>query len=461
MKVKKFEAVDMQEALRKVKAELGPHAVIIQTRKIVKDKSLFGLFGRPVIEVTAAIESHTVPSRQKKAAAPLRTSNNRARSGLMQDAELPPLPQKEEQPPQQPAYNALAFSEEAEKLHTSAKERSAEPSRFDDLAVVSKMISPLKDDVNELKSILDKVAKERSDIELEQAQTKALQAEMSDIRTMLDKLLKANTTDKERLDIPPALSLFFERMIKNGLDERIALKLVQKAKETIGSEFAQKESYIEAYLGNFIAKLVKIEGPMQLAEGMCKIVAFIGATGVGKTTTIAKVAARYKLQEKKKVALFTFDTFRIAAVEQLRTYANILGLPVEVVMTPAELQSKIREYKDFDLILVDTAGRSQRESGQMVELKAFLDVMEHAEKHLLLSATSNIKVLNETIERFEQVGYDTLLFTKLDEGGLFGQILNLSVKVGKPLSYFTIGQRVPEDIELASAERVADLVLNH
>ncbi|MBF0274082.1 MAG: flagellar biosynthesis protein FlhF [Nitrospinae bacterium] len=453
MKVKKFEAVDMQEALKLVKAELGPHAVIIQTRKVVKDKAMFGLFGRPVVEVTAAVEGHSLPSPKKKTIMP--------QSGVTQKAEMPPplTSGKTSLKGSVNPYTAMGNAKESDSLKEASSKKESEE-RYNNLSTVNNMITPLKDDVNELRQILEKINQEKSVIEQERMQNSAKETELEDIKMMLHKLVRISTTEKESKELSPVLATFFQRMIKNGLDEKVALKLVQKANDSVMGAFKNKENYLEAYLGNFISKLVKIDGPLQLIPGMPKVVSFVGATGVGKTTTIAKVAAKYKLKEKKKVVLITIDTFRIAAVEQLKIYANILGLPVEVVMTPNDLKDKIKEYSNFDLILIDTAGRSQRESGQLVELKAFLSVVENMETHLLVSTTSNIKVLNETIDRFKEVGFDKLIFTKLDEGGLFGQILNMVIKTQKPLSYFTVGQRVPEDIELATPERVADLILN-
>ena len=462
MKVKKFQAVDMQEALKLVKAELGPHAVIIQTRKIVKDKTMFGLFGRPIIEVTAAVEGNAIPAKGGSYSRP--SSQSPAASApsrrIMQEAELPPRPEPRSQggQAQQQTYAAMGQSQQAESFRDESPKGSA--STFSNLAVVNNMITPLQDDVSELKDILEGITKNQNGSDENKVHNQAMETNLDDIKVMLEKLMKLSTTEKDRKELPPALGAFYERMLKNGLDDRVAIKLVQKANDSVEGELKNKESYLEAYLGNFISKLVKVGGGVDLVPGMAKVVSFVGATGVGKTTTIAKIAAKYKLKEKKKVVLITIDTFRIAAVEQLKIYANILGLPVEVVMTPNELRDKIDEYSHFDLILIDTAGRSQRESGQLVELKAFLDVTENMETHLLLSTTSNMQVLTETIDKFKQVGFDKLIFTKLDEGGQFGQILNLTIKTQKPLSFFTVGQRVPEDIEVASSERVADLILN-
>lgn len=200
---------------------------------------------------------------------------------------------------------------------------------------------------------------------------------------------------------------------------------------------------------------VKVTGPLK-GKGMRA--AFIGPTGVGKTTTIAKLAARLTFREGKRVALVTVDTFRIAALEQLRIYAQLMKLPVEVVFSPEELGAALRRHQEADAVLIDTAGRSQRDEAQMGELKEFFGKGE-IDCHLVLSAATSQEDLSQVLERFGQIPLKSLLFTKLDEANRFGVILNQSLSSGIPLSYFTTGQRVPEDIEVATPERVADLVL--
>lgn len=213
-------------------------------------------------------------------------------------------------------------------------------------------------------------------------------------------------------------------------------------------------------MARMIASHIKTSGPIVIKKNRCKTVALIGPTGVGKTTTIAKLAANFVLKEKKKVALITADIYRIAAVEQLKTYAGIIGIPVEVVFSQLELQAAIKRQTDKDLILIDTAGRSQSNDAHVQELKNLFDSMPPDETHLVMSLTTKFRDLLDIYECFSIAGIDRLLLTKLDETKTYGNILNLSVCVEKPISYITNGQSVPEDIELADPIEMAETILS-
>ncbi len=187
--------------------------------------------------------------------------------------------------------------------------------------------------------------------------------------------------------------------------------------------------------------------------------ALVGPTGVGKTTTIAKLAANYRLKEKRRVGLITVDTYRIAAVEQLRTYADIIDLPMQVVSTPREMREAVGRMDDLDMILLDTAGRSPKDEVRIQELRAFLTEADADEVHLVLSSVASARVLEQTAERFAAVGTTALILTKLDEATGLGNILPLVRTSRLPLSYLTNGQNVPDDIEVAESMRVARLIL--
>ncbi len=189
------------------------------------------------------------------------------------------------------------------------------------------------------------------------------------------------------------------------------------------------------------------------------IMAMVGPTGVGKTTTLAKLASIMALKKKKKVALLTMDTFRIAAVEQLKRYADIIGVPVSVAETPEDVQRLLRENKDKDLILIDTAGRGRGDTEQMQKLRALAELNVDVKFNLVLSVNTRDAYLYDTVRRFGAVNIDSLTFTKLDESSEFGPILNTVLYSGKPLAFFTDGQRVPEDIEAASSKRLESLFL--
>jgi flagellar biosynthesis protein FlhF len=193
--------------------------------------------------------------------------------------------------------------------------------------------------------------------------------------------------------------------------------------------------------------------------GETRVVAVVGPTGVGKTTTVAKLAANFRLRERRRVGLITVDTYRIAAVDQLRTYADIIDLPMEVVATPRELRAALDRLSGQDLILVDTAGRSPRDEVKIQELKSLLGECRADEVHLVLSCVSGGLSLRRTAAQFAALGVTALLLTKLDEANGLGGLLPLLRNSRLPVSYLTHGQNVPEDIETADARKLARIML--
>ena len=189
--------------------------------------------------------------------------------------------------------------------------------------------------------------------------------------------------------------------------------------------------------------------------------ALVGPTGVGKTTTVAKLAANFKLNQGLRAGLVTVDTYRIAAVEQLRTYAEIIDLPLAVANTPGEMRRAIDQLGDVDLVLIDTAGRSPRDEVKIRELADFLHAAQPDEIHLVLSAVAGERSLRSAVERFAVARADRLILTKLDEADALGVILGVLGQANRPVSYITTGQGVPDDIEPAERGRLARLILGH
>ncbi len=216
---------------------------------------------------------------------------------------------------------------------------------------------------------------------------------------------------------------------------------------------------LKNHLAGTIEADIRVAGPIMITPGRCRLAALVGPTGVGKTTTIAKLAANFRLKEKRRVGLITVDTYRIAAVEQLRTYADIIDLPMHVVATPREMRQTVERMSHLDLILLDTAGRSPKDEVRIQELKAFLAEAAADEVHLVLSSVAAARTLAQTAERFAAVGATAMVLTKLDEANGLGNLLPLVRSSGLPLSYLTDGQNVPDDIQLADAHRLAQMIL--
>lgn len=371
MRLKRIIAPNMQEALDRVRRELGPEAVIIGSRSI-RLGGLFGLFARPKVEVTAAVD--------------------------------------------------------------------VEPEVLADRPDYRQRVA-------------------RVQPEARSPELQAIYRELQEMRREVAALVDGTRVKSNQVAFTGALLSVFRRLVDNDIEEETARILV----EEVAGELRQREhndlAKVHAMLVEKIERLIPVAEEINLDEDRPKVIAMVGPTGVGKTTTIAKLAAIYSLSKKKRVALITADTYRIAAVEQLRTYSEIIGVPLSVVYSPEEVQSAIEQHRDSDLILLDTAGRNPRNPARMLELRGIIRVAQPDEVHLVISATTKNRDAIEVVDRFEQVGFDRLLFTKLDESSTFGMILNALVRAQRPLSYLGTGQDVPEDFERASASKLAHMIV--
>ena len=284
-----------------------------------------------------------------------------------------------------------------------------------------------------------------------------MQNQLTELQAMVQELCRRS--DAPRHDLPEELFQLFTELLDSDLSEDLARELVERVRtETKGSPIDDL-LMVKARLARMIEAEVRVSGPIQVTPGRCRLVALVGPTGVGKTTTIAKLAANYRLKEKRRVGLITVDTYRIAAVEQLRTYADIIDLPMQVVSTPREMREAVGRMDNLDLILLDTAGRSPKDEVRIQELRAFLTEADAHEVHLVLSSVAGARVLEQTAERFAAVGTTSLILTKLDEATGLGNILPLVRTSRLPVSYLTNGQNVPDDIETAESMRIARLIL--
>lgn len=395
MHVKKITAVNMQQALRLVKKELGPDAIIISTRDI---DPIYNNGKRHTVEITAAIDT-----------------NNDNNVSIM----------------------------------SANKNEKA----YDDIVGIKKIVDPLQKEIAELKETIKSISPNLIDTR----DNGSLKKELNELKSVLYRLFNNNHVLKD-LGIHDFLIDFYSEAVNRDINERLAFGLIEKVNRQITKETAISEENIKARFFNEMMRFVKTSGPIVTGLGKPKVVAFIGSTGVGKTTTIAKLAAEFSLNQKKDVALLTLDTYRIAAVEQLKIYGRILGIPVFVARDKPEFREVMELYKNKDIVLIDTAGRSRKDKNQIKELMSYLDGDIQVEIHLVLSSIDQEEVIFDNIKRFHSLSVDRLIFSKLDEANSFGKLFNIAMKTNKPISYFTTGQKVPEDIETATPEKTIDLI---
>ncbi len=397
MRIKKYEAETMQKALFEVKKDLGQDAVILHTKTRKKD-GLLGLWGKEMVEITASADINIIEKPIVKKPSQVVSSYNEIKSDI--------LPTTNIGKPVGPRVKV---------------EDCVVPQQKEELSLLHK-------DIDEVKSLVLSILKK---------------SKHSEVSSFNDELLEA-----------------YLMLIEHEVSEELSKDIVNQIKTRLQGDSVKDKQVIQGLLHNSIKKMFKSIEPIELKTGKAKKVALIGPTGVGKTTTIAKLAAEFSLRRSKKVALITIDTYRIAAVDQLRTYADIMRVPLEVVLSPAEIKHAIDKHKECDLILIDTAGRSQKNDSQMDELRNYLDVIDPDETHLVLSLTANFKNLQDIIDKFSSVNVDKVIFTKLDEAVTVGLVLNVLNKLDKSLSYVTTGQNVPDDIVITDPNMIANIIIN-
>ena len=369
MQIKRYEAVNMREAMAKIRKELGSDAVILSTKKISEDSSL--------IEVVAAREQELV---------------------------------------------------------------NHEINSSSDIAVQSREgnLDSLKQDMRELKSFIDSLS-----------QQLMFKTDLLDLKETLNMLCDNISVRNEA-----HLHDLYRMLIDNGFSRARALRLT----ETIKSEYPRTSADTPEKAVTLAEYMLARSFPVDnRREGRIK--AFVGPTGVGKTTTLAKLAAHYCLDKKMKVGLITTDTYRIAAPEQLKVYAGIMGLPLQVASEKTKFMQSLAKFADRDLILVDTPGRSRQDDHFLSILKSILT--EDVDTFLLLSPTASREHMIETADRFRILDYDRLILTKLDDCRNFGAVVDVIDAIGKPVSYLTTGQNVPQDIETANPQKLAQLTLQN
>lgn len=400
MDVRTYRAATMQEALALVRRDLGPEAAVLHTRE-VQTTRLFGLVrGGRLIEVTASAGVNVpsrLPPRNRNTYGP---PSGYAAGGA---SVAPPAPPPQHHP-QEPSPRPMA---------PPPQHRPAEPD---------------------------------------------VQSQLSHLQMVVGELCR-RTQSGSRLEWPESLFRLFTRLLDADVPEDFARGMIERLRSQCPPAQLENAASAGVQLVRMMETEFRVAGPIRVEPGRRRLVALVGPTGVGKTTTIAKLAANFRLREKRRVGLITVDTYRIAAVEQLRTYAEIIDLPMQVVATPREMRDAAARMSGLDLVLLDTAGRSPRDEAKLQELEAFLSEAAADEVHLVLSSVAGVKTLQTTAAQFAALGTTALVLTKLDEASGVGHVLPVLRACGLPLSYLTTGQKVPDDIETADARRLARLVL--
>jgi flagellar biosynthesis protein FlhF len=467
MDVRKYEALTMQDAVKLIKKELGRDAVILATRE--KEKLLPGQNTRTkVVEVVAAAASSTPPTTPS----PVNNKNS--------NAQTVQFPRIEKEPDMKivrgsPIMNALRPETrqklaQSEKQALDALQRQSAPStpqtpatkfqtpmRTNDAVVPATTNAQIKEIV-ELRQELERMRREMVSMP-----TMNVGTEVQEIKVLLHDLMKskATTDDKKYPDYLTSIAIklraagVLETVITEFFDSVCSMPLPKTpdGKEIAGEK--AKEFYLNSLI-RLIFKNIAIAPPMATQSGSPAIHCLVGPTGVGKTTTIAKLAAKLKIEQNKRVAFATMDTFRISAADQLRTYAKILDVPFQSISDTTELIPFVERYHDYDFVFIDTAGRVARDTPHIESLKTLKDIDLPIHFHLAISSTMKQRDIDETIRSFRFLAPESLIFTKLDESWNYGEILNTAVRGKIPLAYFATGQRVPEDLEVANKERIVE-----
>jgi len=283
--------------------------------------------------------------------------------------------------------------------------------------------------------------------------------QLSRLHAMVETLSRQGRIDHLLPDLPAELIPAYARLVEAEVPEVLSRRLIWHVADNLDAGELSSPVAIEGALCEAAMQCILTAAPIRAVPGTKRVLALVGPTGVGKTTTVAKLAASLKLVCGLKVGLITVDTYRIAAVEQLRTYAEIIDLPLAVANDPAGMRKALAELGSVDMVFIDTAGRSPRDEVKIRELADFMAQARPDEIHLVLSAGAAPRTLRAAVDRFAQVRADRLILTKLDEAEGSGAILGVLAAANRPVSYLTTGQAVPDDIEPADRRRLARLIL--
>lgn len=413
----KFRGPTLDAAYKAMRKKLGRGAVVVRTSQR-KDAGIAGLLGRTIAEVTAS-----TPAKPQEPALRKRSAVERKYAANATPAKAPDAPGADK-------------VDYFRKLVAEAQQRISVSEKAEGNTVVAPVI-PFK-------------PKEAPD-----AKAEDMRLELRELRNMIQ-VLVAETPGG---DLPSEYAPHYRHLLAQGLSRTSAADLLGGIFKDSDADLLRDSQVFRERLRLEIQKRVVTTGGIGLTAGQCKIVALIGATGVGKTTNLAKLAAQFAVRERARVALITTDTYRVAAPEHLRVYANIIGVPMKVVHDEKELHDALRTFRDYDLVLMDTAGGSHFNTTQIEELRRLLFAARPDEVSLVLSANTHHEELSDMAKEFECLKPSSLFFSKLDETKRYGAMLNVLAQTKLPLSYLSIGQNVPDDLEVARPGMLSNLIL--
>ena len=364
MKIRKYTENSVEEALPKIREELGPDAVILHTREVNKP-GLLGKLGAPMVEITAAVD--TIKQYEKEA---------------LQSSPGP-------------------------------------VNKFKKTIISDQHVDEVKQELGQLKSFVQVLGRQ---------------------------VLSESENEGD----------VYRELVDNEIDEKIVMDILASIRMKYPDEKMPNDAILWRLAQTEISKRINVS-PINLNE-KTKIVSLVGPTGVGKTTTIAKLAAKYILEEKKSVALISIDKFRMAASEQIKSYGNILDIPVSIVASKGELIECVNKLTNKDIVFIDTAGKSPYNQMQVLEQLFYLRKLPNSEIHLVLGSNTKYRDNLKAVELFSTIGVNRYIFTKIDSTSSYGSILNIVQKKNIPISYITNGQNVPDDIEIADRGKIARLI---
>ncbi len=470
MIIKKYLAKTEKDAIEKAKEELGSNAIVMNVKK-VHPRGIMRIFLRAKVEVTAALDENTNYTEEKPQPKTTTVGDKRTKF----DVSIPPLeglppleaPGKGVPKPSSStsgkADNEGTNEERLSQLLNLLEKQMTEPVRREPVRreEPARREEPIRRDSSDRRA-----AQERDDREEKEEIRKRLNEASKESRASDRK--DTDEPDREETDNPEKKDkgaiyrdLIYKKLIQNEVDESIADAILDEAKRAL-----PKDAAVDQILGSVYQRIILMIGqPYTInykPNEPTKFVFFLGSTGVGKTTTIAKLASRLKLEQNCKLALVTADTYRVAAVEQLRVYADILSVPLHVIYHPEELKGMLDDLQKYDVVLVDTAGCSHKNTEQIDEIQTLLEQVPISKRlvYLCLSAGTKYRDLKEIANVYSEITDYSIIFTKLDETLSAGVVLNMKVSTKCPLSYVTNGQNVPDDISRIDAQAIAKQLMS-